>query len=134
MIVVDASAILELLLAATAAPDIENRLLGTMESLHAPHLLDLEVAQVLRRYVSAGELTPQRGRQALDDLGALPIIRYPHNLFLSRIWALRHNVTAYDAAYLALAESLPAPLVTCDAQLASAPGHRATIELVQTSR
>ena len=134
MIVVDASAILELLLAATAAPDIENRLLRTLESLHAPHLLDLEVAQVLRRYVSAGELTPQRGRQALDDLAELPIIRYPHNLFLSRIWALRHNVTAYDAAYLALAESLPAPLVTCDAHLASAPGHRAIIELVQTSR
>ena len=133
MIVVDASAILELLLDATAASDIENRLLGTMESLHAPHLLDLEVAQVLRRYVSAGELTPQRGRQALGDLGALPIIRYPHNLFLPRIWALRHNVTA-DAAYLALAESLPAPLVTCDARLASAPGHRTTVELVQTSR
>lgn len=134
MIVVDASAILELLLDATAASDIENRLLGTLESLHAPHLLDLEVAQVLRRYVSAGELTPQRGRQALGDLGALPIIRYPHNLFLPRIWALRHNVTAYDAAYLALAESLPAPLVTCDARLASAPGHRTTVELVQTSR
>ena len=133
MIVVDASAILELLLDATAASAIENRLLGTMESLHAPHLLDLEVAQVLCRYVSAGELTPQRGRQALGDLAALPIIRYPHNLFLPRIWALRHNVTA-DAAYLALAESLPAPLVTCDARLASAPGHRTTVELVQTSR
>ena len=134
MIVVDASAILALLLETTAAPDLENQLLGTGESLHAPHLLDLEIAQVLRRYVSIGELTPQRGKQALTDLADFPIIRYPHDLFLSRIWALRHNVTAYDAVYLALAESLPAPLLTCDARLAAAPGHRTTIELVQTNR
>ena len=99
-----------------------------------PHLLDLEIAQVLRRYVSIGELTPQRGKQALTDLADFPIIRYPHDLFLSRIWALRHNVTAYDAAYLALAESLPAPLLTCDARLVAAPGHRTTIELGQTNR
>ena len=134
MIVVDASAILELLLDTPAAPDIETRLLGTGESLHAPHLLGLEIAQALRRYVSVGELTPQRGKQALTDLADFPIIRYPHDLFLSRIWALRHNVTAYDAAYLALAESLPAPLITCDARLAVAPGHRASVELVQTNR
>ncbi len=132
MIVVDASAILALLLDTTAAPGIENRLLGTGESLHAPHLLDLEIVQVLRRYVSVGALTPQRGKQALTDFADFPIIRYPHDLFLSRIWALCHNVTAYDAAYLALAESLPASLITCDARLAAAPGHRTTIELVQT--
>ena len=134
MIVVDASAILELLLDTAAAPDIETRLLGTGESLHAPHLLDLEVAQTLRRYVSVGELTPQRGEQALADLADFPIIRYPHDLFLSRIWALRHNVSAYDAVYLALAESLPAPVLTCDTRLAAAPGHRASVELVQAGR
>ena len=134
MIVVDASAILELLLDTAAAPDIEARLFGTGESLHAPHLLDLEVVQTLRRYVSVGELTRQRGEQALTDLADFPIIRYPHDLFLPRVWALRHNVSAYDAVYLALAESLPAPLLTCDTRLAVAPGHRASVELVQAGR
>ena len=134
MIVVDASAILELLLDTAAAPDIEARLFRTGESLHAPHLLDLEVAQTLRRYMSVGELTRQRGEQALTDLADFPIIRYPHDLFLARVWALRHNVSAYDAVYLALAESLPAPLLTCDTGLAAALGHRARVELVQARR
>ena len=134
MIVVDASAVLELLLGVTTAPDIQTRLFEPGESLHAPHLLDLEIAQVLRRYVLNGELTPRRGKQALTDFADFPIIRYPHALFLPRIWALRHNVTAYDAAYIALAESLPAPLLTCDTRLAAAPGHRAIIELLQTNR
>ena len=134
MIVVDASAILELLLDTTVAPEIEMRVLGTGESLHAPYLLDLEIAQALRRYVSVNELTPQRGEQALIDFTDFPIIRYPHDLFLSRIWTLCHNVSAYDAAYLALAESLPASLITCDARLAAAPGHRASVELVQANR
>ena len=132
VIVTDASAVLELLLGTTAAFDIQRRLFESGDSLHAPHLLDLEIAQVLRRYVLIGELTSQRGKQALTDLADLPIIRYPHDLFLSRIWALRHNVTAYDAAYLALAESLPAPLITRDVRLAATVGHRATIELVGT--
>ena len=134
MIVADASAVLELFLGTTAAFDIQTGLLECGESLHAPHLLDLEIAQVLRRYVLIGDVTPQRGTQSLTDLADLPIIRYPHNLLLSRIWALRHNVIAYDAAYLALAESLPAPLITCDARLAATLGHRATIELVRTGR
>ena len=134
MIVADASAVLELLLGTTAALDIQRRLFESGESLHAPHLIDLEITQVLRRYVLIGELTPQRGKQALTDLTDLPIIRYPHDLFLSRIWQLRHNVTAYDAAYLALAESLPAPLITCDARLAATLGHRATVELVRIGR
>lgn len=130
MIIVDASAILEVLLATQVAQPIENRIFSTTETLHAPHLLDLEVAQVLRRYCASEEMTPERGYQALYDLTDLPIIRYPHDLFLSRIWELRHNVTAYDAAYIALAESLSAPLLTRDARLASAPGHHARIELV----
>lgn len=130
MIIVDASAILEVLLVTPAAQSIEDRLFSATETLHAPHLLDLEVAQVLRRYCASEEITPERGYQALSDLSDFPIVRYPHDLFLSRIWELRHNVTAYDAVYIALAEPLSAPLLTCDARLASAPGHQARIELV----
>lgn len=111
MIVVDASAILEVLLITQAAQSIEDRIFSTTETLHAPHLLDLEVAQILRRYCASEQMTPERGYQALSDLADFPIIRYPHDLFLYRIWELRQNVTAYDAAYLALAESLSAPLL-----------------------
>jgi predicted nucleic acid-binding protein len=68
--------------------------------------------------------------EALEDLADFPITRYPHTPLLSRIWELRHNVTAYDAAYLALAEALPAPLITRDAKLAAVAGHRARVELM----
>lgn len=130
MIVVDASAVIEVLLGTPAARRITERLFAEGETLHAPHLLDVEIAQVLRRYALAGAFGSERGGEALEDLADLPIARYPHQPFLSRIWELRHNVTAYDAAYLALAEALAAPLVTRDAKLASAAGHRARIELV----
>lgn len=130
MIVVGASAVLEVLLNTSAAPRVGERLFAAGETLHAPHLLDLEVAQVLRRYSASGDLDPERGLQALEDLADLPLSRYPHDLFLPRIWELRHNVTAYDAAYLALAEALAAPIVTRDASLASAAGHTARIDLV----
>ena len=129
MIVVDASALLEVLLGTATGARLEDRLLSQGESLHAPHLLDVEVAQVLRRYAAAGELTPERGLEALMDLADFPVYRYPHDALLPRIWELRHNVTAYDAAYLALAESLAAPLVTCDARLRSAPQHSALVEV-----
>jgi len=130
LIAVDASVVLELLLRTPKAGEIEDRLWKIGESLHAPEILDLEVAQVLRRYALAGLLTGERGREALLDLADLPIERYGHLALLPRIWELRHNVTAYDAAYLALAEALPARLITCDVRLASAPGHSARIELV----
>ncbi len=130
MIVVDASAVLEVLLNTPAAERISERIFADGETLHAPHLLDLEVAQVLRRYSLAGELKPSRGRQALEDLLDLPLTRYPHDLFLFRVWELRNNATAYDAVHLALAEVLEAPLITRDARLASAAGHRAAIVLV----
>jgi len=120
---------LEVLLGTATGALVEDRLLTGGESLHAPHLLDVEVAQVLRRYAAAGELTPERGREALMDLVDFPVHRYPHDVLLPRIWELRHNVTAYDAAYLALAEILAAPLVTCDARLAAAPRHAAKIEV-----
>jgi predicted nucleic acid-binding protein len=130
LIAVDASAILEVLLCTGRGARIEDRLLSRGDSLHAPHLLDVEVAQVLRRYVAAGNLTSERGLEALTDLADFPIHRYPHDVLLPRIWELRHNVTAYDAAYLALAEILPAPLVTCNGRLASAPGHSARVEVL----
>ena len=129
MIVVDASAMLEVLLNTGAAPRVAARLFGAGETLHAPHLLDLEVVQVLRRYAAAGALTEARGLEALEDLADLPIERYPHTVFIERIWALRHNLTAYDAAYVALAEALAAPLVTRDAALSKAR-HRALVEVV----
>jgi len=127
VIVIDASAVIELLLNTPVAPRVAERAFAPAETLHAPHLVDLEVAQVLRRYAAAGELDSQRGAEALEDLLDLPILRYPHDLFLSRIWELRHHATAYDAAYIALAEALDAPLLTCDRGMRSVPGHRARV-------
>ena len=130
MIVADASVILEVLLRTDDAPRVEARLFAPLESLHAPHLLDVEVAQVLRRYAARGELVPTRGWAALELLSRFPITRYPHAPLLPRIWALRANLTAYDAAYVALAEGLGATLLTRDERVASAPGHRARVEVV----
>ena len=130
MIVVDASAILEVLLRTDDAEKIEARLFGPRETLHAPHLLDVEVAQVIRRYAAKGEIDGERGRAVLEDLSAFRVRRYPHDLLLPRIWELRDNLTAYDAAYVALAEALEVPLLTRDRRLAAAPRHRAKIELM----
>ena len=130
MIVTDASVILELLLRTPAADRVATRLFDAGETLHAPHLLDVEVAQVLRRYAGRGEVSAARGRLTLGLLARLPIERYAHEPLLERVWALRVNLTAYDAAYVALAEALGATLLTRDERLASAPGTRATIELV----
>jgi predicted nucleic acid-binding protein len=130
VIVVDASAVIEVLLNTPGGVRAVDRLFADGETLHAPHLLDLEVAQVLRRYALAAELDAARGAQALEDLAALPLNRYPDDVLLPRIWELRHNVTAYDAAYVALADALAAPLVTRDAALAASRGHAARIELL----
>ncbi|HWA61395.1 MAG TPA: type II toxin-antitoxin system VapC family toxin [Caulobacteraceae bacterium] len=130
MIVVDASVLLEILLLTPAGKAVEARLFAPGQSLHAPHLLDVEVAQVIRRYVAKGDLNAERGRLALTDLSDFPLQRYPHDIFLPRIWQLRANLTAYDAAYVALAEALDSPLLTRDVRLAAAPGHAAQIELV----
>jgi predicted nucleic acid-binding protein len=90
------------------------------QTLHAPHLIDLEIAQVLRRYVRSAIISAERGAEAVTDLLDFPLTRYPHFVLLTRIWQLRHGLTAYDAAYLALAEALDAPLVTRDRALARA--------------
>jgi predicted nucleic acid-binding protein len=130
VIVVDASAVLEMLLPAPAAAAVETRMFGSGETAHAPHLIDIEVAQVLRRFMRRGDINPERGRVALQYLTDLPLIRYPHERLLPRVWELRNNLTAYDAAYVALAEALDAPLLTRDRRLAAAPGIRARIELI----
>jgi predicted nucleic acid-binding protein len=130
MIVVDASAVLEMLLRTPAARAVERWLFDPAQTLHAPHLLDVEIAQVLRRYAASGEIDDERGRAALTDLADLPVHRYPHDILLPRVWDLRNNLTAYDAVYVALAEALDAPLLTRDQRLAAAPGHHARIELV----
>ncbi len=130
MIVVDASVLIEALLRTPAAAAVENRLFAPLETLHAPHLLDVEVAQVIRRYAANGDIDGERGRQALADLADFPLQRYPHDFLLPRVWELRNNLTAYDAVYVALAEALDAPLLTRDRRLAAAPLHRARIELV----
>jgi predicted nucleic acid-binding protein len=130
MIVVDASALIEALLRTPAAKAVENRLFAPGQTLHAPHLIDVEVAQVIRRYAAKGDIDHQRGRAALTDLADLPLQRYPHDVFILRVWELRNNLTAYDAVYVALAEALDAVLVTCDQRLAAAAGHHARVELV----
>ncbi len=126
----DASAAIELLLQTATGVKIDQRILAPGERLHAPHLLDLEVVQALRRFVATGSLTPRRAQEALDDLLALSITRYPHDVLLERIWTLRGNLTAYDAAYVALAEALGAPLVTCDSKVAASPHHGARVEVI----
>ena len=130
MIVLDASAAVDWLLQTSTGKQIENRIYSRHESLHAPHLLDLEVGQVLRRLTREGIVLPARADQAVQDLLDMRLTRYPHFALLPRIWQLRHNLTAYDAAYVALAEALDAPLVTCDGKIASASGHHARVEVV----
>jgi predicted nucleic acid-binding protein len=130
LIVLDASAVLELLLRTRRGLHVQDRLSDHNVSIHVPHLLDLEVAQVLRKYCTLKALTPARAQLALSDLRALELVRYAHEPMLRRIWQLRENVTAYDAAYIALAESLDATLVTLDAKLARASGHAARVDVV----
>ena len=131
MIVADASAVLEVLLRSDRGRAAEARLFRPGESIHAPALIDVEVAQVLRRYVARGQLAAARARASVAIAAVFPMQRYTHEPLLQRMWELRENLTAYDAAYVALAEALRAPLLTCDARLANAPGTRASIELLE---
>ena len=128
MIVVDASAVVELLALDRLRAELAGRFLADGD-LHAPHLLDVEVTHALRRLTALGALSSDRASDARVDARELLIIRYPHLPLLERAWELRGNVSIYDGVYVALAEMLQAPLVTCDAHLAQAPGPRARIEL-----
>lgn len=130
MIVLDASAVVSILF--NSGPDAEpirERIESPGESIHVPHLLDIEVLHVLRRQTLRGPLAGKRAATGLQDLENIKMTRYYHAPLLGRIWDLRENVTAYDAAYVALAEALDAPLVTMDERLARAPGNRANVEL-----
>jgi len=129
LIVLDASALVDVLLERGAPGDWVARRLLEADSVHAPHLIDIEVASVLRRRAAGGAISPRRGREALEDLASIPLTRYPATPLLERIWELRSNLTAYDANYVALAEALAAPLVTMDARLGSAPGHRTQVDV-----
>jgi predicted nucleic acid-binding protein len=127
MVVVDASAVVEALAGGTVAPRLQDRLRG--EDIHAPFLIEVEAMQALRRFVRAGYLSEDRAAVARDDLDALALVLYPHRPLMERIWELRASHTAYDASYIALAEILRAPIVTCDARMAKSTGHDAEIEL-----
>jgi predicted nucleic acid-binding protein len=132
LIVLDASAAVSIFLnIGPEAGRIRQRIVQPDETLHVPHVFDVEVLHVLRRYSLSGTLSESRGRLALSRLSSTRLTRYPHASFVRRIWELRHNLTAYDAAYVALAEALDAPLVTMDARLAQAPGHSAAVELYE---
>ena len=129
MIVLDASAAVDWLLQTAAGLRIEKRIYMRNETLHAPHLLDLEVTQVMRRLARQGMVSALRADEAIRDLLDVRMTRYSHLVLLPRIWQLRHNFSAYDAAYIVLAEKVGAALLTRDSRLASASGHAATIEL-----
>ena len=131
MIVSDASVVVELLVRAGGpAGDSLAARFASREAVCAPHLLDAEVGQVLRRFVLRGELSIDRAEAALEDLEDLPIRRFPHTALLRRAMALHANVTVYDGIYLALAEALAAPLLSCDAALADVPGCTAAVEIM----
>jgi predicted nucleic acid-binding protein len=132
MIVIDSSALINVLVYPRPSRQLRRRLDGD-ESLVAPHLLDLEMLSVLRGLTLAGEISEDRAGVVRDDFAEVPVERFPHAGLADRVWALRHNLTAYDAAYVALAEILDCPLVTSDSRMARASGHRAKLELYELS-
>ena len=127
MIVLDASIVVELLTNGLLADSIRRDLAGRSDTFVVPHLLDVEVASALRRLVAGRRVDSHRSEELLTGLAALPAERYSHVPLLIRIWELRHNFTAYDAAYIALAEATGSVLYTCDEKLSR--GHRARVAL-----
>jgi predicted nucleic acid-binding protein len=130
VIVLDASAAVEWAVRSRRGQAVEARLVDGAGLRHAPHLIDLEVAHALRRLVASGRLSLARAEEALIDFSDLALVRHAHDAFVPRIWELRDNLTPYDAAYVALAETLDVPIVTCDRKSASAHGHHALFEVV----
>jgi predicted nucleic acid-binding protein len=128
MIVVDASAVVDLVAVGPFDPALRDRILLDGD-LHAPHLVDVEVVQALRRLVATGELTADRAGDARVDAAELRMVRYPHLALVERAWELRENLSIYDGVYVALAELLGVPLVTCAARMATAQGHDAVVEV-----
>ncbi len=131
-LVVDAGAVVDLLLRRPSATAIAQALEADVDDLHAPALLDLEVLSALRRLTFGGELAARRAEEAVDDLGALPILRHGHVALLPRVWQLRANVTPYDAAYVVLAEGLGdgAVLLTLDRRLVRAVADHTAVRTV----
>ena len=107
---------------------IRERIEAPDESVHVPHLLDVEVTHALRRHALRGRLSSERSAEVFADFADIKMTRYPHSSLLGRVWELRNNLTAYDATYVALAEALDAPLLTRDAKLARAPDVYAVVE------
>lgn len=133
MLVVDSSAVLEALAARDPAPGLVERLAEDGD-LHAPHLIDTEILHALRRLLRRGQISGERAHDARSDFAELTLVRYPHEPLNDRVWELRENLTAYDATFVALAEALDSPLITCDARLAAAPAFHARIELYDNRR
>ena len=131
MIVVDASVLASALIDDGEDGDRIRRRLEAEELLVAPEIVDLEVANAWRRDLLAGRIAKDRSQQAIDDLAAMRLFRTPHQPLMARIWELRHNLTAYDAAYVALAEALDATLLTADGRSTRAPSLRCEVELLQ---
>ena len=129
IVVLDASAVVELVLGTRRGARIMHRVSGPVTSLHSPELLDLEVLHVLRRYERTGAVSSTRTDEAYRNLLDLDVRRHGHEPLLSRIWSRRHNLTAYDAAYVTLAETLDAPLLTTDRRLAGVPDLPVSVEV-----
>jgi predicted nucleic acid-binding protein len=121
----------EFLLQTSLGARVEARLFRDGDEFHAPHLIDAEVAQALRRLVRTGEVPAERAAEALADLADFDLRRHSHVDLLGRAWELRDNLTAYDAMYVALAEAIASPLVTCDGPLGSTPGHTVRVDVVR---
>ena len=130
MIILDASALVELILDTPTGQAVAARIADPAEGLHVPHLADIEVVQALRRYVRERDIDAEAAALALDDLRALDLQRHAHEPLLERVWELRENLTAYDAVYVALTEVLDGVLLTCDGPLSRAPGLAGRVVLV----
>ena len=131
MIVLDASALLELLLDTPAGRRVSILLEDAALAIHAPHLIDVETISVLRRFARERVIDEAQAEAAIEDLLALDLQRHSHEGLLERCWTLRKNISVYDAIYVALSEALEATLVTCDSRLARAPGTKIRVEVVK---